>query len=208
MIVAAFISDRRDLYLPECQRTFWNHVPPGIVKYWNTVDDRHHELGMAGAVQKAWKWALDIGADYVVHVEEDFVFDRLIPVGAMRRILELCPHLAQVVLKRQPWSTEEAEAGGQIELGELRGGVFTECSGLGVDLNWVEHSTLFSLNPCLIPRRTFELGWPAGPLGVGNESGMTKKCLDAGMRFAYYGRKKDPPRCTHVGHQRGPGWRL
>lgn len=203
MIVAAFISDREDLYLPECQRSFWNNVPAGIIKYWNTVDDRHHELGMAGAVQKAWQWACDIGAKFLFHCEEDFRFDQPIPVGAMRRILDNNPHLAEVVLKRQPWSAEEHAAGGQIETNPA---AYTQCSA-GV-LAWVEHQTLFSLNPCLLPRRTFELGWPAGPLGVGNESGMTKKCLDAGMSFAYYGQKDDPPRCTHVGHIRGNGWRL
>lgn len=199
MIVACFISDRRDLYLSACQKSFWEHVPYGLIKYFNVVDDRHHELGMAGAAKKAWTWALGIGADYLFHIEEDFVFDDgLVPIALMRKVLDDNPHLAQVVLKRQPWSDAEKAAGGQMETNI---GAYTQRDG------YVEHDTLFSLNPCLIPRRTLELDWPTGHPG-GAERSITEECQAAGMRFAYFGNIEDKPRCSHVGHQRAEsGWR-
>lgn len=201
-VVCVVISDRGNLYLPGCLDSLDQHLPPHIPRI--VVDDSDHELGMAGAVQKGWAEALGRGADYVLHVEEDFRFLDL-PLDQMRWILDRCPHLAQVVLKRQPWSAEEHAAGGQMETNPT---AYTQMRGLGHDVWWCEHQTLFSLNPSLIPRRTLELGWPSGPLGVGNESGMTKQCLDRGMSFAYYGKRDDPPRCEHVGHQRSTGWRL
>ena len=197
----AVISDRPpELYLDGCLRSLWEFLPNGTPIH--LVDDREHKLGMAGAVQEAWRWALDTGMSYLLHVEEDFRFYDL-PLDDMVHILDTNPHLAQVVLKRQPWSAEEKQAGGQIETNPA---AHTQC-GDG-STHWVEHSRLFSLNPTLIPVRTLELGWPAGELGVGNEAGMTQRCLDAGMRFAYFGKKEDPARCTHVGHIRGSGWRL
>jgi len=203
VIVCAVISDRPpELYLNDCLENLRSYLPSDVPV--DVIDDTAHKLGMAGAVQAGFKWALDAAADYVLWVEEDF---RLIdlPLDGMRYVLERNPHLSQVVLKRQPWSREEVAAGGQIETNP---GAYSQHQGYGRNVSWVEHSTLFSLNPCLIPRRTLELGWPSGPLGVGNESGMTQRCLDAGMRFAYYGKLDDPARCEHVGHIRGSGWRL
>lgn len=197
MIVAAFISDRGDRYLPGCIESFCKWSPH--VTSTKTIDDSDHQLGMAGAVQAAWAWALSEDAEYLFHIEEDFRFEQPAPLKPMQKILDQNPHLAQVVLKRQPWSADEIASGGIIE---TKPGAYTQCE------NWVEHSEVFSLNPCLIPRRTLELGWPSGPLGVGNESGFTKKCLDVGMRFAFYGRIEDPPRVRHVGHHHGDGWRL
>lgn len=198
MIVAAFISDRRDLYLPACQRTFWSHVPHGVIRYFNIIDDRHHELGMAGAVKKAWQWAWEIGADYLFHVEEDFVFHQPVPIGEMKRTLERNAHLAQVLLKRQPWSPEEIQAGGFIELNPA---AFVQKDG------FVEHDVLFSLNPCLIPRRTLAVEWsPTHPGGA--ERSITEACQDVGLKFAYYGRLEDKPLCEHIGRERATeGWR-
>lgn len=196
MIGAAFISDRADLYLPGCVASFHEkNASAGLPTY--TVDDRTHQLGMAGAVRTAWQWALDNDFDYLLHIEEDFLFHRL-PLNRMRQILDTNPHLAQVVLKRQPWSIEERAAGGIIERHPQD---YTQHSN--GELLWVEHQRIFSLNPCLIPRNVLELGWPES-----NEAGMTQRCLDAGLRFAFYGHRQDPPRVEHVGSVRGEGWRL
>ena len=203
MIVAVIVSDRpQELYLQGCWENVHQYIPVDMPVH--LVDDTEHRLGMAGAVQEGFRVALDAGADYALWVEEDFRFIDL-PLRAMQYVLERAPYLAQVVLKRQPWSEEEKRAGGQMETNPT---AYTQCSAYGRNVHWVEHSTLFSLNPCLIPRRTLELGWPSGGLGVGNEAGMTQRCLDVGMRFAYFGKKEDPARCTHVGHIRGSGWRL
>lgn len=204
MIAVAFISDRGNQYLPGCVESFDLCVDRRHIGGMHVVDDSAHQLGLAGAVQAAWEWALSTGCDYLFHVEEDFRFHTL-PLAQMQWILETNPHLAQVVLKRQPWSAEEKAAGGQIETNP---GAYTQRRAFGRSIFWVEHTTLFSLNPCLIPRRVLELGWPSGPIGVGNETGFTAKCHAAGLSFAYFGKIEDPPRCEHVGHHRGSGWRL
>ena len=201
MIAVGIISDRpADWYLEGCQASLRERLSgyPNIVCH--VTYDTDHRLGMSGAVAASWSWALDFGVDYLLHVEEDFTFLDL-PLSGMRAVLELNDHLAQVVLKRQPWSAEEKQAGGQMEVSP---GDYTEFEAR--NLHWVEHDRLFSLNPCLIPRRTLELGAPVGhPQGF--EAAFTKRCHDAGLRFAYYGRRDDPPRCTHVGAQRGgQGW--
>jgi hypothetical protein len=203
-LVAVVISDRpRDLYLNDCLDNLFTYL---VADYEvHVVDDTAHELGMAGAVKDGWEWAIRQDCDYLLHIEEDF---RLIdlPLRAMRYVLDMNPHLAQVVLKRQPWSNEEIAAGGQIEYSTSLGNIYTQRHGAtGVD--WVEHSTLFSVNPCLIPRRTLDLEWSSSHPG-GVERAITEACETAGMRFAYYGHRTDPPRCEHVGHVRAStGWR-
>lgn len=201
-IGVAFISDRGDAYLPSCRESFYANFGEFSEV---VVDDSDHRLGMAGAVQAAWAWALDAGVDYLLHVEEDFVFTGPVNLDDLVWILDHAPHLAQVVLKRQPWSAEEKAAGGIIEQDP---GAYTQCGGMRHSLAWVEHSKIFSLNPCLIPRKVLELGWPSGPLGVGNEAGFTQRCIQAGYRFAFYGQMGDPPVVDHVGVERAAGWRL
>lgn len=203
MIVAAFISDRADLYIDECLASFQRHVDLDLISAHEIFDDRNHEYGMAGNVQRGFDWALEMDADYVLWLEEDFRFERAAPLREMRDVIYNHPHLAQVVLKRQAWSDDEVRAGGIIEANP---GAYTQC--YDARHSWVEHQCVFSLNPSLIPRAVLELGWPAGPLGVGNEAGMTKRCLDLGLSFAFYGRTDDPPSVCHVGQQRGTGWRL
>lgn len=197
MIVAAFISDRVDQHLPSCIESFDRNVIGDIAATF-LVDDRDHHLGLAGAVRSAWSWALEQDCDYLLHIEEDFTFDIPVNVEDLRYILEHDHRLAQVVLLRQAWSDEEKLAGGLVE---ADAGAYVEHSSWGH--HWLAHRRIFSLNPCLIPRRVLELGWPAG-----NEAEFTAMCLDAGMRFAIFGQWGDPPRVTHHGHQRGAGWRL
>lgn len=193
MIAAAFISDRGNLYLPACLATFGEFVR-GVDGPRCIVDDATHNLGLAGAVQSAWAWALATGADYLFHVEEDFTFRCDVDATRLAATLDANPHLAQVVLKRQPWNEQEKAAGGIIETAP---DAYTDGNG------FVEHEVLFSLNPCLIPRRVLQLGWPAG-----NEAGFSDACRTAGYRFAFYGHRDDAPLVRHDGFQRGTGWRL
>ncbi len=202
MIAAVFVSDRPpDLYLDNCVKTLDTQPEAELIAERTVIDDRAHQLGMAGAVAAAWDWALWTNCDYLLHIEEDFEFDRL-PLLGMREVLERNPHLAQVVLKRQPWSPQEHLAGGHLEVAPH---LYTQHERDG--MQWLEHDWLFSLNPCLIPRKVLQLGVPESN-GRGFEREMTDRCLQAGLRFAYYGHRTDPPRCRHMGPQRaGEGWR-
>jgi glycosyltransferase involved in cell wall biosynthesis len=198
VIGVAFISDREDRYLPGCRASFNEFVGhPFCAK--TIIDDRDHRLGLAGAVNAAWDWARERDVDYLLHIEEDFVFHTPIDVWDMVEILEQNPHVAQVCLKRQADPrTPEAVAGGIIECNPDD---YTDRSTNGIA--WVEHKRCFSLNPCLIPRKILERGWPEG-----NEAQFTTEAVANGMSFAFLGTKADPPRVEHVGWERSAGWRL
>ena len=196
MISVAIISDRGDLYLPECIESLQRATYPGIP--FQVIDDRDHLLGMAGAVQRAWAWALTTNCDYLLHVEEDFRFLEPLNLAGMLDVLRHDETLAQVVLKRNPWSPEEVQAGGFIE---QHPDDYTDHQA--GQLCWVTHQRYFSLNPCLIPRHILERGWPDG-----NEAEMTSSLVADGYRFAFYGHRTDPPRVQHIGAVRGEGWRL
>lgn len=202
MIAAVFVSDRpADLYLKECMASVMRQPDWDLISDYTVIDDREHKLGMAGAVAAGFDWAMWTDCDFVLWIEEDFEFYRL-PLLGMREVLERNPHLASVVLKRDPWSHIEHMAGGQIEVAPH---LYTQRERDG--MQWVEHEFLFSLNPCLIPRKVLELGVPESN-ERGFEAEMRDRCIDAGLRFAYYGHRDDPPRCKHIGAQRGgAGWR-
>lgn len=189
------VSDRGDLYLPECLANLSGVLPEAEVLL---VNDEDHHLGMAGAVRSGMSMALAAGWDYVLWVEEDFRFNERPPVEDMRAILEIAPHLAQVVLKRQPWSVEEEQAGGIVEMAP------DDYTDLAIGrIHWLEHERIFSLNPCLIPRWVLERDWPDG-----NEAEQTERLVIDGFHFAMFGGRDDSPLVHHVGHQRGEGWRL
>lgn len=204
-IGVAYISNRGDQYLPQCQASFHEKVTAGEpVGHW-IIDDSAGHLGMAGAVQSAWDLALAADIDYLFHIEEDFVFTTPVDLQHLAAILDEQAGLAQMCLVRQAWSPEERAAGGLIAANapayELR-------YSPTLRTMWMEHDRLFSLNPCLIPRRVLELGWPSGELGVGNEAGFTERCRAAGYRFAYYGSPVDLPRVEHIGAERGANYHL
>lgn len=192
---AVVVSDRRDLYLPGCLDNLSEVLSEAEVLL---VNDKDHNLGMAGAVRCGMDMAFAAGWEHVLWVEEDFRFNWRPPLEEMRLILDMSPNCTQVVLKRQPWSIEEHQAGGIIEMSPDD---YTD-RGMG-RVRWLEHQRIFSLNPCLIPRWVFALGWPDG-----NEAEQTERLLSRGLHFAFYGERDDPPLVTHVGHERGAGWRL
>lgn len=177
------ISDRDDLYLPDCLRVLDDFAFPFVQRI--VVADPHHDMNQNEAVVAAWSQVGDV--DYVFHLEEDFLLHELDIVG-MAAVLAANPDLAHVVLKRQPWSGVELAAGGIIE---CHPDSYEDCAG------FVRHRRFFSLNPSLIPISTVRLGW------AGSEGDMTDRCAAAGLSFAFYGARQDPPRCTHVGEIRG-----
>jgi hypothetical protein len=152
--------------------------------------------GLAAAVGSVWRMALETSARYVFHAEDDFTYREPVDLVGMARVLEENPHLAQVVLKRQPWSEEEIAAGGQIEVAPEE---YADRKG------FVEHRRLFSLNPSLIRREAIELALTEP--GDGLERGITDTLLRHGYSFAYWGARKDPPRCWHIGERRSEGYR-
>lgn len=129
------------------------------------------------------------------HAEEDFTYNEPVDLEPMMDVLDAEHRLAHLVLKRQPWNGDEIAAGGIIEQWPHDVTDRVTCGHA-----WTEHCKFFSLNPCLVPRRVFGLGFPEG-----SEPAMTEILLDRGFYFGYWGARQDPPRVTHIGEYRSVG---
>lgn len=212
MIALGVLTDGRFDYLHETLRSASEHLPEVTYRY--IVDDTgtgesgsylkehyptwaviHHDTrrGLAGAVQSSWEHALDLDVEYLFHLEDDFTFTRTVQLAKMAKVLDGYPACAQMLLKRQPLSPEELAAGDVLAAMDPR-------NSFG---RWTSHFRIFSLNPCLIPRKVLERGWPEG-----NEAEMTSNLLNAGFYFGVWGSVSDPPAVTHIGQRRSPGWQL
>lgn len=211
-------SHRGDLYLPSSLATWQACLPWDRFEQRVLVDDSasgnrcvvqdefdltsyHPErTGLSATVWDAW---METGAHpeitHVFHLEEDFQLTEPVDLDALADVLDEYGNLAQMVLKRQPWSPEEQAAGGIVERFP------DEYVQVDEPHPWLQHRRIFSLNPCLIPARVVRAGWPAG-----NEAEQTDRLLVDGAVFGMWGRRDDPPRCLHVGTEGGmgtPGWK-
>lgn len=157
----------------------------------------HHETrrGLAGAVRSAWDAALANGADFIWHHEDDFLLNQSVDVDVMQEILETSPMLAQVSLKRQAVNDQEVAAGGFME---------TNLAAFSDRGSYVEHRTLFTFNPCLVPSNVARLCLAEPSDGL--ERGFTDTLLAANYSFGVLGTIQDPPRVHHIGLHRSKGW--
>lgn len=154
------------------------------------------------AMQYVWglarHWAATYDTTSFFFLEDDFTFNEDVDVEALAGVLDAHPHLTQMALLRQPWWPNEIKHGGLIEALEAGGQEFTETTD-GTH-HWVEHRACFTGNPCVIPRRTFERDWPEGDWSESRFGRLLFR--DEKARGAYWGRRSDPPRVEHIGHQR------
>jgi GT2 family glycosyltransferase len=165
------------------------------------IDDCEHRLGFGGAVQAGWEAALDTGARWVFHLELDFTFNAPVDLAAMVRVLDEQPHLAQLVLKRQPCNDAERKAGGVVE---QHPGDYTERT-YG-EHTWTEHRRFWSTNPSLYSATWCEGGWPQEQFSEGLFTHRLL-ALTPALRFAVWGGKFDPPLVHHIGDVRaGKGY--
>ena len=164
-------------------------------EYPNCFHVTHTEnRGMAAAVQSGWGMALYLGADHIIHLEDDMELQAAPPIAAAIDALDANSHVAQMLFQRQPLTPAEHASGSVL-------GAMEVVADHG---DWSEQTSIFSLNPCVIPRRVLELGWPSGPLGVGNETGMTNKLRARGYTFGvWHGQYVE-----HIGETRGKAWQL
>lgn len=155
--------------------------------------------GFAGAIQMGWA-ALPEETDYVFHLEDDFVFQRPLNLRAMADVLDHHPYLVQMALRRQAWNATEIEAGGVIECHPQ------EYVSRAHELHyWLEHRLFFTTNPSLYRRELTALGWPSGPQSEGRFTQLALQ--NSEERFAYWGKREDPPYVEHIGEQRvGEGY--
>lgn len=150
------------------------------------------------AMRRVWRTARDTGASAFFLIEDDFVFTADVDLDDLATVLDAHPHLTQIALVRQPWFHNEHHHGGMIAALEDQGQTFTEVTWN--DFAWIEHRAVFTGNPSLIPARTFTREWPSG---AWSESRFGRLLFqDPRARGAYWGRRSDPPRVEHIGHER------
>lgn len=192
-VQAIIVANNRPDYLNTVTAAFRKYHPhiPCIV-----INDEHH-AGMAANVNAAWSWAYGSGMPWILHLEDDMELVTPLPIRRAEQILASQPHLANMVFKRQPWS------GREHDLGDVIAATCETSNNWHEEKDYTVHDRIFSLNPCLIPRRVIARGWPPG-----NEAEMTDKLRADGYQFAFYGHAGDPPLIRHIGEQRGPQWRL
>lgn len=192
-IALVLVSDREDLYLPACVEALNRYLEYPVAQTV-LLADPGHQYTASGAVNAAWS-QIDNDVDFVFHMEEDFVLTAPVDIDAMCDVLDAEPRLAHLVLKRQPWNSDEIAAGGIIEQWPHD---VTDRTTLGH--RWVEHTKFFSLNPCLVPRRVFAGGFPEG-----SEPAMTDLLMGRGFYFGYWGGREEPPKVAHIGAVRSAG---
>jgi len=183
------VSDGREDYLQQTRRSAAFCLPEfdQVVH----IDDTHHQLGFAGAIQAGWNL---VQTDYVFHLEGDFTFNRPVPLDRMIEVLEHNPHLVQLALLRQPWNPQEVAAGG---VWQQHPDSYIH-RGLG-DYRWLEHARFFTTNPCLYPRWIVERGWPQVPQSEGM-FGLKLFAEDPARRAAFWGNGEEW--VTHIGQER------
>lgn len=196
-VALLFISDGREEYLEQTVASIQDNLTFDAFDHIIKIDDAAHELGFAGAIQAGWEKVLDTGADYVWHAEQDFTYNRPVPIERMIALLERRPQLAQIVLKRQPWNAQERRAGGIVEQHEAD---YVEREDVQHSEIWTEHRRFFSTNPSVYPARLCRLGWPQEQY---SEGVFTHRLLrDPLLRFAFWGAKFAEPMVTHIGQHR------
>lgn len=175
---------------------------------WVTVIGGPDRLGFAGAYHHTRRWLRDHTTEpFILSTEDDFLVTEFIDLCAWLSILDANRHVAQIVAKRQPWNPAERAAGGIIE---QHPDDYTDATD--GDNHWVEHRRFWSTNPHLTRRATLDVDWPDGPESEGR---FTHRLLADGfdgiaggdVRFAFAGRRGDPPIVEHIGHTRnGKGY--
>jgi GT2 family glycosyltransferase len=172
-------------------------------EYPDFLIEHHSEnLGMAAAVQAGFDLVLSTDARWVFWLEEDMILTAAPPIDAAVLALESAPDLAQMCFRRDP--ADPSEQPDQLTA------ICGKSPHVTTTPLYTVYDFLFSMGPCIIPRHILEYGWPAGPIGVGNEDGMTKRLLEKGYRFGSWGHPGDGQSWGHhMGYaNRGKAWQL
>jgi hypothetical protein len=174
--------------------------------YFDFTVTHTHGQGVAYAVQTGFTTALESGADFAIWIEDDMLITRDLPIAPAAAALHTHPMtIAQMSFRREPWWGSPLE----MEHGDQLAAICAQAPSVHKKHGYTLHNFLFSLNPCVIPAAVMGLGWPSGPLGEGNEAGMTTRLRDLGYVFGSWGHPNDGQTwARHIGETRGAGWQL
>lgn len=218
MIDVLVMTDGRDAEMAVVLSSFNRNVTGPVDRVWvhdDTGDDDHRDMlqaflgdgvrligqgrrrGFGGAIAYAWAVvAACTRARFLFHLEGDFEFRRPVDLTAMAAVLDQHPHLAQMALRRQAWSSAERAAGGVVEQAPDD---YADREWDGH--RWLEHRRFWTTNPSLVPMWLVRQGWPAGPESEGRFAAHLW-ATNPVARAGYWGARTDPPWVEHIGVQR------
>lgn len=151
--------------------------------------------GFTGAICWAWSFLRHSSQQYIVHVEDDFTFNRPVDLADLAAVLSARPYLVQLALRRQAWNDQERAAGGIVE---QHPGDYAEVSDGGA--TWLEHRRFFTTNPSLYRRSLCDRGWPQVEHSEGH---FTHQLLvDPAVRFGFWGGRDSGEAVHHIGADR------
>ncbi len=159
---------------------------------WETIT-MGEPSGFAQANARCQHHEIASGQPWVIHVEDDIELRDTLDVVEMQRVMEGHPDLAQLSVKRQPWHSEELEAGDMLKWRPE--GTFLERDG------HVAHRAFWTCTLSLT-RRTFLAAnpWPVKP---GSERQFGRELFRrSGLCSGLLGKLDDAPRMTHIGKSR------
>lgn len=224
MIIPVVITDGRGEFLKQTIDSMFNNVDglhyPGVLvddsgdpeyKRWLDAEYAlsfkclHHgaRQGLAASIRDGWTEAItDPDVEAIWHVEDDYVVPEKLDVRGLAALLRAVPDLAELTLKRGPYSSEEHTAGGYME-GHLD--EYEDVTVLDV-AHYVKHDQLFFFQPSLIPRPVVTRAVYSGlPI---TEPNLATLLVPQGYHFGVVGKIADPPRVEHIGTYRSAGWSL
>jgi hypothetical protein len=174
-------------------REWLQHTFPSFQVMWNPKGRQ----GFGGAIRSAWSHLGHIPEKYVFHLEDDFTFNRGVPLEELALVLNGNPHLVQLALRRQPWNDTERAAGGVVE---SRPDEYTERSN-DYGMRWLEHRLFFTTNPSLYRTDLIRKHpWPRGPQSEGRFGLELTKSPK--VRFGFWGSRDSGEWVTHIGRER------
>lgn len=169
-----------------------------LAEHFPDFEHIHHPAGrqgFGGAIRTAWAHIALRPEQYVFHLEQDFTFNRPVPLDDMTEVLADHDYLVQMALRRQPWNPAEQAAGGIVELHPHD--FIDRTDGRH---HWLEHRRFFTTNPSLYRRTLCNQPWPRSDQSEGR---FTHQLLASPkVRFGFWGARESGEAVTHIGHQR------
>lgn len=154
-----------------------------------------NRVGFGGAIARAWSHVAWGTERFLFDLEDDFLFNRHVPLGDMAAVLHEHPYLTQMALTRQAWNEAEIAAGGLLA---AHPDAFTQVTWR--THRWLEHRLFYTTNPHLTTMDRVRKGWPRGDQSEGRYGIQVFQNPVAAS--GYWGMEQHGAWCNHIGKTR------